>query len=113
VSITEVKVIAAIRRWCYDRAKLTSGRGNQYQHRGFQRRDERTYDARQVRVLDFERVFSKLPEGSQVLLLLAHRDGLGECELAAMIGADWRTMRRWLMDTRIALGTLLEARDLL
>ncbi|WP_058186800.1 RNA polymerase sigma factor [Terracidiphilus gabretensis] len=113
MSIIEVKVIAAIRRWCYDSAKLVSGRGNNYQHRGFQRRDERSYDARQVRVLDFERAFSKLPEQNQVLLLLAHRDGISECELAAMISVSPNSMRRWLMDTRIALATLLEHQNAL
>ncbi len=108
MSIVEVKVIAAIRRWCYDRHKLASGKGNQYKHRGFQRRDERTFDARIVRVLDFERAFTKMPAGAQVLILLVHRDGLTPEEAASIIGVSVPTIRKCLMDTRQALAVLLE-----
>ena len=113
MSITEVRVVAAIQRWCHDRSKLTSGKGNQFQHRGFQRRDERTFDARMVRVLDFERAFTKLPDADQVMMLMAHRDGIGLHELAEMISVSPNSMRRWLMDTRLALATLLEAQNAL
>ena len=113
MSITEVKVIAAIRRWCHNRQRLSTPRNQGHKWRGHVASAERHHDARLVQVIDFELAFALLAAQDQVLLLLAHRDGIGECELADMIGVDWRTIRGWLMHSRLTLATLLEARNAL
>jgi len=51
----EALAVARLRQWCYDRLSLTSARTCDYQRQGWQQRNDRAFDARLVRVIDFGR----------------------------------------------------------
>lgn len=64
-----------IRQWAFDRMVLRSAKTTNYQRTGWTQRSERSFDARQVRVLDFERVLDRLGDEEQTALVLKYRDG--------------------------------------
>ncbi len=109
----EALAVTALRRWCYNRAKQRSGTVTNYKRQGWQERNNRQCDARLIYCIDFERIFAKLPAGAQVMLLLAHRDGWTEAEIACSSGISVRSTFTYLEAARTTLGELLEANNLL
>ncbi len=106
----EVRVIAAFRRWRFDRQCLAQGQIYRYKVRGWQQREQRQCDARMVRVLDFEQALENLPAPVRVLLLLAHADGYTNEDPVEMSKGK---LTRYqiaivLRDARYALGLILE-----
>ena len=72
----EALAIAALRRWCAERQAIRNGIVSNTARQGWTPRDSRTADAKLVRVLSFEAIFSRLDDREQTALLLAYRDGL-------------------------------------
>ena len=74
----------AVRRWAYDRMLLFSGRVTNYKVEGWKKRATATYDARNVRVADFELALATLPANQQTLILLIHQQGYTWAEASAI-----------------------------
>ena len=74
MSPDEALAVARLRQWCFDRLSLASARTCEYQRHGWQQRNDRTFDARLVRVIDFGRALGKLDAEEQAALVLTYRD---------------------------------------
>jgi DNA-directed RNA polymerase specialized sigma24 family protein len=94
VTILEVKAITRIRLWQHDRNLLRRGTAVDYRRQGWQKRGTALYDARLVRVVDFERVLESLAPEDQQLIILAHCEQRTARETAAIVGAEESTARR-------------------
>ncbi len=64
-------------------------------------------DARNVRVLDFERALSTLDPAQQSALILTYRDRQGHAATAAAIGCSTRTLAYMLPAARRRLANVL------
>ena len=83
----ESLAVAALRRWSFDRAQLRHGTP-QVKRNGFTPRQSRQADARQVRIIDFERAFATLPPDQRTPLLLFYRDQLSPHHVADILGCS-------------------------
>ena len=92
---------------------MRNGRTTDYQREGWRQRDARSADARIVRVVDFERCLSRLPQAAQVMLVLAHRDGHSHHQLALMSGTSPRFIQYQLSAARESLAAALDEADML
>lgn len=103
----------AVRRWTFDRTLLLSGKVTNYQIEGAKKRSTTGYDARQVRVADFELALATLPPDAQTLILLIHHKGYTWAEASAILGISVRLIPHQLRQALDALALALERRSLL
>ena len=84
----EALALARLRQWAHDRVNLAQPRTQRQKHNGWERRDERTFDARLVRVIDFGRALASLTPQEQIALVLRYRDRetAGRISIAAGCG---------------------------
>ncbi len=105
---SEVLAIVRIRQWAADRAALRSARTVEYQRTGWQARNTRTFDARIVRVIDFERALATLTLEEQTVLLLTYRDGERQAATAHVANCSIRKLAYTLPAARKHLAEVLD-----
>jgi DNA-directed RNA polymerase specialized sigma24 family protein len=113
VSSFEALAVAALRRWCTERAALRKGEVSNVAAQGWQPRNARAADARIVRVLSFEQAFATLAEREQSALLLAYRDGLSTGAVSNALRLSVPLTQARLVRARLSLADALDRRDLL
>ncbi len=109
----EVLAINRLRQWGVDRMALRASRTTDYQRTGWIARNCRTFDARLVRVIDFERALGSLTEAEQAVLLLVYRERQGHAEAAKIQHCSVRTVDTILPRARKRLADVLDRMDLL
>ena len=109
----QVLAILRLRQWAVERAALKCGRTTRMTHAGWRERRQTEADARNVRVLDFERALSTLDPAQQSALILTYRDRQGHAATAAAIGCSVRTLAYMLPAARRRLADTLDRLDLL
>jgi len=85
----------------------------EYKREGWTPRCSRTYDARIVRVMDFERALARLPEEEQAILMLIYRDREGQRRTSQSMRCSARKLSYTLPIARQHLAAELERLDLL
>jgi DNA-directed RNA polymerase specialized sigma24 family protein len=80
---------------------------------GWQRRDERTFDAALVTVIDFERAMAALNTEEQVALVFRYRDGISDERMALALGCSVRKVSYLIPTARRRLASILDRLDLL
>ena len=114
MSSFEALAVAALRRWCSERAALRSGLTVHLQaNAGYTPRQQRAHDSRLVRVLSFEQVFSTLADRQQSALLLAYRDNLSLTALASCLRCSVPEAQARVSGARLSLADALDRRALL
>jgi len=103
----------AVRRWSYDRSLLLGGKVTNYKREGWKHRATKSYDARNVRVADFELALQTIPPQAQALILLIHHEGHTWAEASANMGTTVTAVRYQLPHALDALARALERRSLL
>ena len=86
----QVLAIMRLRQWAFERAKLRNGDTTRFARNGWRERRQRQCDARNVRVLDFERALSHLNPEQQQVLVLAYNDKARHQDIAAVLGCSPR-----------------------
>jgi len=109
----QVLAILRLRQWAVDRNALKCGRTTRLTHAGWRERRQTEADARNVRVIDFEKAFATLDTAHQYALVLTYRDRQGHAATAAAIGCSIRTLAYMLPAARRRLADALDRRDLL
>ena len=109
----QVLAILRLRQWAVDRNALKCGRTTRMTHAGWRERRETDADARNVRVIDFEKALATLDTAHQLALLLTYRDRAGHAATAAALGCSVRTVAYILPAARRRLADVLDRRDLL
>ncbi len=112
-ALDEALAVARLRQWAMTRTRQQHGKIAQYRRRGWQQRNDRTYDANQVRIIDFERAMNQLPDEDKVALVLHYRDGQLQPEIARAIGCSIRKVSYLLPSARRKLAAILDRLDLL
>jgi DNA-directed RNA polymerase specialized sigma24 family protein len=105
--------ILRLRQWAVERNALKCGRTTRLTSVGWRERRETDADARNVRVIDFEKALSTLDTTHQQALVLTYRDRQGHAATAAAIGCSIRTLAYMLPAARRRLADVLDRRDLL
>ena len=109
----EALALARLRQWAVDRMALRSARTVDYQRHGWQQRNDRRFDARLVRVLDFDRALSALDGEEQAALILTHRDHEAIDAVARALACSARKVHYTLIAARRKLAAELDRLDLL
>ena len=109
----QVLAIMRLRQWAADRVALRNAKATQLRQVGWRERRTRESDARQVRVLDFERALSQLDPMHQSVLVLTYRDGMRHTATAAVIGCSPSNVCYLLTAARHHLADTLDRLDLL
>jgi DNA-directed RNA polymerase specialized sigma24 family protein len=109
----QVLAILRLRQWAVDRNALKCGRTTRMTHAGWRERRQSEADARNVRVIDFEKALATLDPAHQLALLLTYRDRQGHAATAAALGCSVRTVYYLLPAARRRLADVLDRRDLL
>ena len=109
----QVLAIMRLRQWAVERTALKCGRTTRYTNAGWRERRETDADARNVRVIDFERALATLDTAHQYALVLTYRDRVGHAATAATLGCSIRTLQYMLPAARRRLADALDRRDLL
>ena len=82
-------------------------------HTGWKERRSRNFNARLVRVIDFERALTRLPQERQALLLLTYRERQPQDTIARLTVCSVRAISYKLPEARRALGRTRDLLDLL
>lgn len=109
----EVMAIARLRQWGMDRMALRSARATNYRRVGWNQRDACNFDARQVRVLDFERVLDRLGEEEKAALIMKYRDGDTAKRIASTLHCSTRKVDYLANSARLKLTAFLDKLGLL
>lgn len=102
-----------LRQWAFERAKLRNGDTTHLTRSGWRERRQRQCDARNVRVIDFERALSRLTHEDQQALVLAYSDKARNEDIAAVLGCSPRKVTYLLPEARRRLTDILDRLDLL
>jgi DNA-directed RNA polymerase specialized sigma24 family protein len=113
MTLYEHMAVAAIKRWWQERLRTRTGQAVSYKRQGWTERRCRSFDARLVRCIDFERVLSGLAGEQQVLLLLKYRDNMPIQEIALVVEMPTSTVLYQLRNARWALYDALDRHNLL
>ena len=107
--------VLRIRTWVRDRQQLKTGRppARLQKYHGATQRRASQYDARIVRVIDFERIFQLLDDRHQRVLLMRHRQEATVEETAHALYLSPRTIHTLERDGLSKLAEMLDAADLL
>ncbi len=109
----QVLAILRLRQCAVERTALKCGRSTRLTNAGWRERRETDADARNVRVIDFEKALATLDAAHQYALVLTYRDRVGHAATAAAIGCSIRTLAYMVPDARRRLADALDRRDLL
>jgi DNA-directed RNA polymerase specialized sigma24 family protein len=109
----EVLAIARLRQWRADRSIMRSGKTVTLQREGYTPRSSARFDARQVRVIDFERALSMLTKDEQTILLMSYGDRQDQPDTAEILGCSTRKVSYTLPPARKRLASILDKLDLL
>jgi DNA-directed RNA polymerase specialized sigma24 family protein len=113
MSMSEVLAITRLRQWSVDRAALRASRTTEYRREGWQNRNNRSYDSRLVRSIDFERALGKLTYEEQMVLTLTYRERHREKEVSKIMACSERKVSYLLPAARKRLAEVLDRMDLL
>ena len=113
MTIDEAMALARLRQWCSDRQQLSAAHTVDYMRRGWQERNDRHFDARLVRVIDFSRAMQALDPREQAALILTHRDREPASAVARALGCCERTVCNILPEARRKLAAQLDRMNLL
>jgi DNA-directed RNA polymerase specialized sigma24 family protein len=109
----EALAVARLRQWCYDRLQLNSARTVAYVRAGWQQRNTRQFDARLVRVIDFDRALATLDADEQAALILTYRDRQQSPDIAHALHCSVRKLTYLLPTARRKLAAQLDRLNLL
>ena len=109
----EALALARLRQWAHDRVNLAQPRTQRQKHNGWERRDERTFDARLVRVIDFGRALASLTPQEQIALVLRYRDRETAGRISIAAGCGERQVEGLLACARRKLASALDRLNLL
>jgi len=109
----EVLAITRLRQWSVDRLALRASRTTDYQRAGWQTRDNRTFDSRLVRVIDFERALAQLTQAEQMLLVLVYRERQKHQDVSKALHCSARKVAYDLPPARRRLASILDRMDIL
>jgi DNA-directed RNA polymerase specialized sigma24 family protein len=113
LTTSEALAIARLRQWAALRISVNNGKTRNPKSHGWQRRDERTYDASQVRVIDFEAALATLPMQEQIALVLRYRDREPDSATAQILACSLRKLGNVIPQARAHLANALDRRNLL
>ena len=113
MTVLQSLAVAELRRWCYRRHAIHSGRTTTLRAAAHQPRDCRTFNNAHVQSLDFEKCFSCLPTLSREVLLLRYRDKLSEQECGIILECSPYTVHRLADGALEALAYILDRAGLL
>jgi len=113
IATDEVLAITRLRQWSVDRLALRASRTTDYQRQGYRPRDARTFDARLVRVLDFERALAQLTQDEQALLVLIYRERQNFEVVSKVLSCSVRKLSYTLPPARKHLARILDRMDIL
>jgi DNA-directed RNA polymerase specialized sigma24 family protein len=105
--------VARLRQWANDKDRQKNNRATEYQRTAWAERRQSQYDARQVRVIDFDRILNMLSNDYRLSLIFHYRDGHSAAEIATLIGCSERKVAYVLPLARKELATLLDRYNLL
>jgi DNA-directed RNA polymerase specialized sigma24 family protein len=109
----EVLAVCRLRQWAADRTAMRAARTTDYSRNGWRERRARDVDARLVRVIDFERALTRLPDEQQAILLLTYREHQPQSTIAQVTGCSVRALAYKLPAARQALARTLDLLNLL
>ncbi|WP_162601513.1 RNA polymerase sigma factor [Occallatibacter savannae] len=109
----QVLAILRLRQWAFERTALRQGNTARLKRSGWRERRLSEADSRQVRVLDFERAFSRLDPIHQQVLVLTYRDGVRHRDAARVLGMSERNVYYLIPAARRRLTDVLDRLDLL
>ncbi len=109
----EALAIARLRQWSHDRLQLTHARTCDYRREGWKHRNDRTFDARLVRVIDFGRALGTLDAEEQAALVLTYRDRQNALEISRALHCSLRKISYLLPLARKKLAAQLDRLNLL
>jgi len=113
MQITEALAVARLRQWASFRCTNLQGKTGRLNVQGWQRRDERSFDAALVRVIDFERALSALDEDEQIALVLRYRDKQEAIQIAVGLQCSVRRVSYLIPIARRHLAENLDRLNLL
>ena len=113
MSPDEALAVARLRLWCHDRLALSGAKTCDYRRSGWQQRNERAFDARLVRVIDFGRALGKLDAEEQIALVLLYRDRQRFPEIAQALRCSIRKLSYLVPTARRKLAAELDRLNLL
>jgi DNA-directed RNA polymerase specialized sigma24 family protein len=105
--------VARLRQWARDKDSQKSKRATAYQRHGWAERRQSQFDARLVRVLDFDHILNLLSNDYRLSLIFHYRDGHTAAEIAGLLGCSERKVTYVLPLARQALASLLDRYNLL
>ena len=105
--------VARLKQWAVLRTATRHGKTTNYARSGWAQRNAASFDARQVRVLDFERALSELSNEEQIALVHYYRDHEGYIEIAVAAQCSVRKLNYLIPSARMKLAAVLDRLDLL
>ncbi len=113
MSPDEALALARLRQWSYDRLQLAHARTCDYRRTGWKQRNDRTFDARLVRVIDFGRALGTLEAEEQAALVLTYRDRQNTLEISRALHCSQRKISYLVPLARKKLAAQLDRLNLL
>jgi DNA-directed RNA polymerase specialized sigma24 family protein len=105
--------VARLRQWANDKDAQKGKRAAEYKRCGWAERRASQFDAREVRVIDFDRILNMLSNDYRLSLIFHYRDGHTFAEVATLLGCSERKISYVLPLARKELATLLDRYNLL
>jgi DNA-directed RNA polymerase specialized sigma24 family protein len=113
MDVNEALAVARLRQWATLRVANRQGRTRNPNSHGWQRRDERSFDAAQVCVIDFERAMNALTDEEKVALVMRYRDRERDEVTARALGCSVRKVGYLVPSARHKLADILDRLNLL
>ncbi len=113
MTTNEALALARLRQWASLRVTNKYGKTWTIRNGGWQRRDERCFNAGLVRVIDFDRALNTLEEEEKVALVLSVRDREPSYKIARALGCSERKVSYLIPQARRKLAATLDRLDLL
>jgi DNA-directed RNA polymerase specialized sigma24 family protein len=113
MTVSEALAVARLRQWAVSRCSNQNGKIRRPNAQGWKRRDERSFDAALVRVIDFERALSALAEDEQIALVLRYRDKQEATQIAVGLQCSVRRVSYLIPMARRHLADILDRLNLL
>jgi DNA-directed RNA polymerase specialized sigma24 family protein len=113
MSPDEALAVSRLRQWAHDRIALRSAKTVDYQNRGWQARNDRCFDARLVRVIDFGRALATLDGDEQAALIFKYRDRCEVADIAIALHCSARRIGYLIPSARRKLAARLDTLNLL
>jgi len=110
---TEALAIVRLRQWMRDRTSARYGTTATYRNAGWRERRTGQFDARIVRMIDFQRAIDTLPDAEKLCLILCYGWGETRDETARLIDRSTRGVHDIIPRARHHLAQELERRNLI